>query len=268
MANEKIVIDPSTDAIVHVDVEPAFMEAHDWKGVRVEAGGLPVPGGHEILPVVLRNSSFFTEDNRYATCDQHPEDRRGSPSGHISWVTSYKGLAPYHDLTLAEVRTWKKGDGRIVSKLFDLGDLKKYLAGCPEQKQTLWPKHAPAGRDYAAAEANLHPAIADLGFRLVLIKGYEATCDSYSGVRDNLGRSTGFAEQLKERELRRIFVDGLAFTHCVGWTALDLAAEGFEVYVIIDATRSVPIPGLHDAMLAQLAAAGVHVITSDMLAAA
>lgn len=267
MATQKIVVDPSTDAIVHVDVEPAFMGDHEWNGVPVAAGGLPVPGGHEILPVVLKNTAFFNEENRYATLDQHPEDRPGSPSGHISWVTSYAGFAPYHDLTLGEVLTWADGS-RIVSRLFDLDDLKSYLARCPEQKQTLWPKHGPVWRDRDSPEARLHPAIADLGFRLVLLKGNDPRCDSYSGVRDNLGRSTGFAEQLKERGVKRVFLDGLAFTHCVGWTALDLAADGFEVYVIKDATRPVPIPGLEAAMTQALEASGVRIITSDMLVAA
>jgi nicotinamidase/pyrazinamidase len=258
---EKIVIDPATDAIVHVDVTGAFMEDHFWGTTRIPAGGLPVPGGHGIIPVVLKNTAFFTAENRYATVDQHPE-------GHVSWVTSYGGFAPFEDLTLETALGWvedgKGRDGRILADGISLANLVDYLHGVPGQRQTLWPKHGPIGSE----EAELHPALRDLGFRLVLVKGFEQLCDSYSGVRDNLGRSTGFAEQLKENGVRRVFLDGLAFTHCVGWTALDLAAEGFEVYVIMDATRSVPIPGLEEEMKAKLAAAGVHMIFSGQLASA
>lgn len=261
---EKIVINPSTDAIVHVDVTGAFMGDHFWSGRFIPSGGLPVPGGHEIIPVVLRNTAFFGPDNRYATVDQHPEDAPGSPSGHVSWATSYRGFSAYHDLTLDEVLAWG-ARSRIVSRLFDLDDLKEYLSGCPGWKQTLWPKHGPCGSE----EAELHPALRHLGFRLVLIKGFDPKCDSYSGVRDNLGRSTGFAEQLKENGVRRVFLDGLAFTHCVGLTALDLAgdAAGFQAFVIKDATRSVPIPGLEEKMTRRLETAGARIIASDQLAA-
>jgi nicotinamidase/pyrazinamidase len=262
MPNEKIVVDPETDAILHTDVQTAFMPDHQWDGRPVKGGGLPVPGGHEIIPVVLRNTSYFPVDRRFASLDQHPADEPSSLAGHISWATSYKGFDPYHDLTLTEVESWEDGS-RIVSTLFDLGDLKAYLAGCPGQKQTLWPKHGPAGSE----EAELHPALADLGFRLVLIKGHDPLCDSYSAESDNLGRSTGLAEQMADEGVKRVFMDGNAFTHCVGWGALGFAKRGFEVFVIKDGTRSVPIPGLEEAMTRQLEAAGVRIITSDQLAA-
>ena len=255
-----ITVQGEDEALLHVDIQTAFMPEHIWRNSPVLAGGLPVPGGQEILPVVLQVTRLFPDGALLASLDSHPEDARGSPSGHISWVTSYVGLPVYHNLTLKEVLTWT--DGRhIVSKSFGLEDLKSYLAGVPRQEQTLWPKHAVSG----TPGAKLHPALRGLRFQEIIFKGQDARCDSYSAVRDNLGRPTGLVGLLMESEIRRVFVDGLAYTHCVGWTALDLAAAGFETFVIRDATRSVPIPGLEDEMTRQLLAAGVRLIDSDQL---
>lgn len=261
MPNEKIVVDPTTDAILHVDVQTAFMPDHQWDGKPVKGGGLPVPGGHEIVPVVLRNTSYFPVERRFASLDQHPK-------GHISWATSYAaGYKPYDDLTLDMVTEWVSSglsrESLIRADGISLLDLVNYLSGTPEKKQTLWPEHAEIGTE----EAELHSALRGLGFRLVLLKGYDQLCDSYSAERDNLGRSTGLAEQMAEEGVKRVFMDGNAFTHCVGWGALGFAARGFEVFVIKDATRSVPIPGLEEEMTRQLEAAGVRIITSDQLAA-
>jgi nicotinamidase/pyrazinamidase len=260
MHSEKIVVNPETDAILHVDVQTAFMPDHQWDGKQVRGGGLPVPGGHEIIPVVLRNTSFFPVDRRFASLDPHPR-------GHISWVTSYVGFNPYDDLTLDKVLGWIS-DGTEPEAVIRVGGislfgLMNYLDGTPDKKQTLWPEHAPIGSE----EAELHPALRGLGFRLVLLKGYDQLCDSYSAERDNLGRSTGLAEQMADEGVKRVFMDGNAFTHCVGWGALGFAERGFEVFVIKDGTRSVPIPGLEEEMTRQLEAAGVRVITSDQLAA-
>lgn len=250
-----IEIDLSTDALLVVDAQTAFMPEHVWDGQRVKAGGLPVPGGHEIVSAVLKSISLFPYERRFASCDQHPR-------GHISWASSYSGYPEYYELTLDEVLRWTKS--RVVSPRFDLTDLRRYLVGTPGRKQTLWPDHAPYNTD----EALLHPAIRDIGFRLVLIKGMDPTCDSYSAERDNLGRSTGLAEQMEEEGVKRVFMNGNAYTHCVGWGALGFAERGFEVFVMKDATRSVVVPGLdlEGDMDRQLAAAGVHVISTDELA--
>jgi nicotinamidase/pyrazinamidase len=253
MSASSIHIRPAEDAILHVDVQTAFMEEHEWGGVRLDAGGLPVPGGHEILPIVLADTSWFADGRRYASVDRHPR-------GHISFASSYDGYPPLvTDLSLDDVRAW--GASRIVSPLFDRGGLERYLAGVPGAKQTLWTDHGLDG----LPESQLHPALASMAFREVVIKGTDPTCDSYSAVRDNLGRPTGLADRMRADGVRRVFVDGLAFTHCVGWTALDLRAEGFEVFLVKDATRPVPIPGLEDEMTRQLLAAGVTIIGSTDL---
>lgn len=62
--------------------------------------------------------------------------------------------------------------------------------------------------------------------------------------------------------IKRVFVVGLAYTHCVGESAIAYASQGFETYVVRDATRSVPPPyGNPEAMKQKLALYGVKEIT-------
>jgi nicotinamidase/pyrazinamidase len=65
---------------------------------------------------------------------------------------------------------------------------------------------------------------------------------------------TGFAEQLKRDGVRHLWIGGLALDVCVLTTVLDARRLGFEVHVILEATRSVTIEGgekaikeMHDA---------------------
>ena len=250
--SQKIEILP-TDALLHVDVQTTFMPG----------GGLAVKDGDKILPAVLALHTRFDlcalqQDHDaccriYATLDQHPY-------GHISLASSYVGLPPYMQLDERTVWGWtQKRHGIAPGALFDLHQLRKYLGEV--KVQTLWPDHGIAG----TAEADLHPRLyeAQGHFDFVLVKGYEATCDSYSGFRDNLKQTTGLADTMRDHGIERVFVDGLAFDFCVGWSALDAVAEGFaEVYVIEDATRSVDLPGTVVKMRADLASAGVRLIRS------
>jgi nicotinamidase/pyrazinamidase len=87
--------------------------------------------------------------------------------------------------------------------------------------------------------------------------------DGYSGfaVRDpesGAEQSTGLAELLEERGVRRVVVVGLALDYCVKDTALDAINAGFEATLLRHATRAVNLqPGDDEAALATLEAAGV-----------
>lgn len=49
-------------------------------------------------------------------------------------------------------------------------------------------------------------------------------------------------KMLREKNIRRIFVVGWAYTHCVGESAIAYATQGFDVFVVRDLTRSVTAP--------------------------
>ena len=71
---------------------------------------------------------------------------------------------------------------------------------------------------------------------------------------------------LRRVGIKRIFLCGLAYTHCVGDSAIAYAQQGFEVYIVRDATRSVAPPyGDPELMKKKLALFGVsEIIAADI----
>ncbi len=69
-------IDPGTDVLGLIDVQPTFMPG----------GELPVAGGDAVIPVINRLLRRF--DHAFATQDWHPQ-------GHASFASSHPGRQPY-----------------------------------------------------------------------------------------------------------------------------------------------------------------------------
>src|SRR5271167_2841038 len=106
--------------------------------------------------------------------------------------------------------------------------------------QTLWPDHVLQHTEGAA----FHPALHIPHAELILRKGFRRHIDSYSAFLENDHTTpTGLAGYLRERNLQRLFLCGLAYDFCVRYSAVDGKAMGFETIVIEDATRSVDLPG-------------------------
>jgi nicotinamidase/pyrazinamidase len=89
--------------------------------------------------------------------------------------------------------------------------------------------------------------------------------DSYSGFFDNAKRGdTGLSTYLKENQIDRVFICGLALDYCVKFTALDANELEFDTFLVIDGTRAVNLnPEDGKDSLAELEAAGVKLITSE-----
>ena len=164
-------------------------------------GALGVAGGDGVVaPIAALALRFGTV---VATQDWHP-------AGHVSWASSHPGTAPFTTLRL------------------------------PQGPQELWPDHCLRGSPGAA----LHPELPDVALTLVLRKGTRREVDSYSAFRENVGPdgarpTTGLGAWLRARGVVRIFACGLARDFCVRFSAVDAAAEGFEVVVLDDLTRPV-----------------------------
>jgi nicotinamidase/pyrazinamidase len=110
----------------------------------------------------------------------------------------------------------------------------------PYGPQTLWPEHVLQHTEGAA----FHPALHIPHAELILRKGFRRHIDSYSAFLENDHRTpTGLAGYLRERNLTRLFLCGLAYDFCVRYSAIDGKALGFETIVIEDATRPVNLPG-------------------------
>ncbi|UXN75533.1 isochorismatase family protein [Devosia sp. A8/3-2] len=69
-----------------------------------------------------------------------------------------------------------------------------------------------------------------------------------------------------ERDTGRLYLVGLATDFCVGWTAIDGAAAGYDVTVIEDATRAIDNAGSLAQARTDMAEAGVErVLSKDIL---
>jgi len=164
-------------------------------------GALAVAGGDSIVgPIAALAPAFATV---VATQDWHPP-------GHVSFASAHPGRKPFETVALAQ------------------------------GPQELWPDHCVAGSRGAA----LHPDLPDAALTLVLRKGTRREVDSYSAFRENVGPdgrrpTTGLGAWLAARGVRRLLACGLARDFCVRASAVDAAAEGYEVVVLDDLTRAV-----------------------------
>ena len=181
-----------------------------------------MPGGALAVPrgdevVPLVNRLAARFDNIVLTQDWHPR-------GHVSFASSHPGKKPFETMEL------------------------------PYGTQVLWPDHCVQGTSGAAVHSDLNLTKA----QLVIRKGHHAGIDSYSAFLEADRRTaTGLAGYLRERELQKLYVCGLATDFCVAWTALDARAAGFDTTVIEDACRAIDLDGSLARAWAEMTAAGV-----------
>jgi nicotinamidase/pyrazinamidase len=164
--------------------------------------------------------------NVVLTQDWHPAD-------HISFASQHEGRAPFETVELS----------------YGL--------------QVLWPDHCVWNTHGAQISADLDLPQA----QLIIRKGYNRLIDSYSGFQEADRQTlTGLAGYLNERDVGRLFLVGLATDFCVGWTAIDGAAAGYDVTVIEDATRAIDNAGSLERAWADMADAGVtRIMSKDLL---
>jgi nicotinamidase/pyrazinamidase len=126
-------------------------------------------------------------------------------------------------------------------------------------EQTLWPAHCVQG----TRGAEFHPALHLPQAELILKKGFRAEIDSYSAFFENdRATATGLAGYLHERGLERVFLAGLAYDYCVGYSALDARRLGINAIVVRDACRAIDLQDSVARMEARFTKAGVQVIES------
>jgi len=102
--------------------------------------------------------------------------------------------------------------------------------------QILWPDHCIQGSTGANFHSNLDTNKCDL----ILRKGCNPKVDSYSAFFENDRVSaTGLDGYLTKKNVKKIFLCGLAFDYCVFYSALDGKNLGFDVFVFQDLTKAI-----------------------------
>jgi nicotinamidase/pyrazinamidase len=167
-------------------------------------GALEVKEGDAIIPLI--NSLATRFPHTILTQDWHPAQ-------HISFATTHPDKQPHDTIQTAY--------------------------GPQHTTQTLWPDHCLQN----SPGADFHPALDVPQAELILRKGFRPHIDSYSAFLENDHFTpTGLAGYLRERNLKRLFLCGLAYDFCVRHSAIDGKKLGFETFVIEDATRAVNLP--------------------------
>lgn len=193
-------------------------------------GSLAVAGGDEIIPVVNRLVTEFSDAGLpvVATQDWHP-------AGHVSFASAHAG----HNV--GDVVTLPRGTTRIA--------------------QVLWPDHCIQGTQ----GADLHPSLDAFRIGHIVHKGQNPQLDSYSAFFDNDHESsTGLHDWLEERSIDELVVCGLACDYCVKYTALDARSLGYRVALPLAATRAVEAQqGDGERAVDEMRQAGIEIIGTD-----
>ncbi|MGA3262913.1 MAG: bifunctional nicotinamidase/pyrazinamidase [Terracidiphilus sp.] len=154
------------------------------------------------------------------------------PAGHSSFASAHAGRQPFEQVELSY------------------------------GMQTLWPDHCVQG----SMGAEFHPALHLPWAELILRKGFRPQIDSYSAFFENdRVTPTGLAGYLDERNLTRVFLAGLAYDYCVGYSALDARRVGLQAVVIRDACRAIDLEGSVAKIEVQFANAGVMLVESEVV---
>lgn len=167
-------------------------------------GALPVAQGDSIIAGVNGVMRIFSDLSLpvVLTQDWHP-------AGHHSFASAHSGKKPFDPYRDA-------GIGPV-----------------------LWPDHCVQGTPGADFHSDLDTKVA----QVIIRKGYHKTVDSYSGFLENDKLTmTGLDGYLTTRQVKRIFIGGLALDYCVFFTALDGADLGYKVIFLTDLSKPVGSP--------------------------
>lgn len=202
-------------------------------------GSLAVAGGDEIMAPIAGLAQRFRDAGAtvVVTQDWHP-------AGHTSFASNHPGAIPFGTTELAY------------------------------GTQVLWPDHCVQGAHGAEFHADLVAGGGIDAAALVIRKGRDAGIDSYSAFFENdKTTATGLGGYLKGLGVRRVFLVGLAYDFCVGWSAIDaVEREGLQAVVLKDLTRAIGMPAEQggttvDAAERNFRAIGVEVASSEAVAA-
>ena len=169
-------------------------------------------GGREIASTInsLLSLPFAL---KIATKDAHPQD-------HVSFAATH---SPQH---------------KAFESVFKISNP---LDETQSYEVPLWPVHCVQG----TKGAEIIPEIDVSKVDIEVEKGKDRRLEMFSGFADVFGSksseaaSHNLAELLHQAGVTHVFTVGLAGDYCVKCTALDAKKEGFGVYVVQEATRSV-----------------------------
>jgi nicotinamidase/pyrazinamidase len=174
-------------------------------------GALGVKDGDKILSGINVVMKKFHKNGarNILTQDWHPKD-------HLSFASRHEGKKPFD----------------LIDGVFGIGPV-------------LWPDHCIQG----TKGSEFHNQLDVNRAHLIIRKGIDREIDSYSTFTENDRQTdTGLAGYLKNANLERIFICGLALDYCVYWSAMDGVRKEFETLVIVELCKGIAEETIDKAM--------------------
>ena len=123
--------------------------------------------------------------------------------------------------------------------------------------QVLWPDHCIQG----SVGAGFHPDLNHTRADVIIRKGSNPAVDSYSAFCENdKVTPTGLHGYLKNRDVTKLTLVGLATDYCVAFSALDAAKLGYAVTVRLDMARGIDSDGSLKAAIDKMSKAGINFV--------
>ncbi len=162
---------------------------------------------------------------------------------------------PQGDQVVAVMNRWIRAAERVGAVIVISRDWHPPNHCSFETEGGPWPVHCVQNTPGAEYHAGLHLPLC----AFYVDKARDPDRESYSDFA-----GTGLSQALRRSEVQRIFIGGLALDYCVKATALDGLAEGFEVHLILPATRAVNVnPGDGTKALNEMRSAGAMIEEDD-----
>ncbi|KAK7500897.1 hypothetical protein BaRGS_00007777 [Batillaria attramentaria] len=243
-------------ALLIIDVQDCFLPN----------GSLAVTDGDQVIPVINRIRQDFEQDFSLVVLSQdwHCPD-------HVSFASQHEGGTPYSLVNLTY-----NSEGRLCRE-DSIVSSDQHGVRCSPQKsdsdmitvtQTLWPDHCIKNVTSGPTSAAFSDSLKRKDSDVVIRKGFNCDIDSYSAFYDNGGfRQTELNSVLKQHNVGRVVVTGLALDYCVYYTSLDAHKLGYKVITVTDAARGVA-PDSTSAALSDMEANGIELVKSESLRAA
>ena len=116
-----------------------------------------------------------------------------------------------------------------------------------------WPPHCVQG----SAGAQFHAELELPPDAVVISKGDDPARPGYSAFDGHTASGKTLAHDLRDRNVTRLYLAGIATDYCVKATALDALHAGFDVLVLTDAITGIDVqPGDSDRALEELTREG------------
>ena len=120
-----------------------------------------------------------------------------------------------------------------------------------------WPPHCVQG----TAGAEFHPDLKLPADAVVISKGDDPAKPGYSAFDGHTSSGKSLAHDLRDRNVTRVDVAGIATDYCVKASALAALRAGFDVRVLTDAITGIDVnPGDADRALQELTGEGAQLV--------